>query len=51
MKKQKLYVIRKYIKATSAKDAIKKDKRTEVDDVWIDEKWQGEDIIMGFQKK
>lgn len=38
--KPKMYVVRKYIKAVSAMEAIKKDKNTLVHDVWIDEKWQ-----------
>ena len=33
----KLFVIRKYILAKSASDAIRKDKTTPVDDVWVDE--------------
>jgi hypothetical protein len=34
--KDKIYVVRKYVKATSAKDAILKEKKCEVDDVWLD---------------
>ena len=37
MKGDKLFVIRKYIFAKSAVDAIKKHKTTPVDDVWVDE--------------
>jgi len=37
--KEKRYVVRKYIFAKSAIDAIKKDKDFPVDDVWVDEKW------------
>ena len=33
----KLFVIRKYILAKSASDAIRKDKTTPVDDVWVDD--------------
>ena len=42
MKKQpeKLFIIRKYVFASSAKQAILKDRRTPVDDVWIDEEWK-----------
>lgn len=36
----KQFVIRKYIMANSAKDAIKKDKTSPVDDVWVDEEWK-----------
>ncbi len=37
---KKLYVVRKYIWAESADEAIKKDKRTPVDDVWVDDEWK-----------
>jgi len=37
MKGDKLFVIRKYIFAKSAVDAIKKDKTTPVEDVWVDD--------------
>ena len=50
MKKQKLYIIKKYIMASSAKEAIRKDKKTDVGDVWIDDKWLQEAIIEGFKK-
>lgn len=39
-KPQKMFVIRKYVMADSAKSAIRKDKTTPVDDVWIDPDWQ-----------
>lgn len=38
--KDKLFVVRKYIMAKSAIQAIKKDKITPVEDVWIDEEWK-----------
>jgi hypothetical protein len=47
----KLFVVRKYIKAASAIDAIRKDKHTPVDDVWVDEDWKkGGDMpdVIGF---
>lgn len=37
---KKLFVVRKYIMAKSAKEAIKLDKNTPVDDVWIDDEWK-----------
>lgn len=40
MKTKKLFIIKKYIMANNAKQAIKLDKTTEVDDVWIDPDWQ-----------
>lgn len=39
-----LFVIRKYIMAENAHDAIKKDKTAKVDDVYIDGEWQSERI-------
>lgn len=41
---KKLFVVKKYIMATSAKEAIKLDKVTEVDDVFIDGDWQKENM-------
>lgn len=38
--KHKMFIVRKYIKATSAADAIKKEKNTPVHDVWVDEDWK-----------
>lgn len=36
----KRFIIKKYIMATSAADAIKKDKKASVEDVWVDDKWR-----------
>lgn len=38
--KQKLFVIKKYIMAKNAMEAIKFDKNILPDDVWIDEDWK-----------
>ena len=35
--KDKLFVVKKYIMAKNASEAIRKDKTTPVDDVWVDE--------------
>lgn len=40
MKPKKQYIIRKYIVASSAQEAIRKDRSTPVEDVWIDEDWK-----------
>lgn len=50
---EKQFVIRKYVMAKSALDAIKKDKITPVDDVWIDEKWKENNLnkVEGFKSK
>lgn len=34
---KKIYVIRKYIVATSAKEAIRKERKHQVDDVFLDD--------------
>lgn len=48
--KPKMYVVRKYIKALSAAQAIRKDKATPVHDVWIDEAWSKQELpgAIGF---
>lgn len=35
-----MFVVRKYIMATSAKDALRKEKKIPPDDVYIDNDWQ-----------
>lgn len=49
-KKTKMYIIRKYIKAYDASQAIRKDKLTPVHDVWVDETWKAEHLAeaIGF---
>jgi len=49
---KQLYVIRKYIMAKSAQEAIRKDKTTKVQDCWIDEDWRKNNltIVTGFKK-
>jgi hypothetical protein len=36
----KMFILRKYVRAKSASDAIRKDKQTPVDDVWVDDDWK-----------
>lgn len=36
----KLFIIKKYVWAKSAQHALKKEKNTPPDDVWIDEDWK-----------
>lgn len=38
----KLYIVRKYILASSAHEALRKERRTRPDDVWVDEDWKKE---------
>ncbi len=46
MKKQKVplkrFVVKKYIMAKSAQDALKKERRVRPDDVWVDDEWRKE---------
>lgn len=49
MKKNKLFVIRKYIVASSAKEAISKDKNHPVEDVWVDEEWKKNNPVLTKQ--
>lgn len=49
-KKEKRYIIRKYIVAKSVHDAIRKEKKEPVDDCWLDDDWKREDTIRGFEK-
>jgi len=37
---KKLYIVKKYVWASSAKEAIRKDRVEQVDDVWVDEEWK-----------
>jgi hypothetical protein len=39
-KEQKLYVIRKYVMASSVVDAARREKQTPVHEIFVDEKWQ-----------
>lgn len=48
---EKQYVIRKYIKAKSAQEALKKERKQPADECWVDEKWMQENIIQGFKDK
>ena len=51
----KQYIVRKYIMAKSAKEAIKLDSKAEVDDCWVDEDWKAslyeKSQDMGFKNK
>ena len=50
MKEKKVFIIRKYIKASSAKEALRIEKRFEADDCWVDEEHHKQNIIEGFRK-
>lgn len=42
MKNEKRFIVKKYIMATSAQQAIKIERRVRPDDVWVDEDWKKE---------
>lgn len=48
--KHKMYVVRKYIKATNIKQALRLEPKTDVHDCWIDEKWSDRELAgaIGF---
>ena len=39
---QKRFIVKKYIMASSAHEALKKERRVRPDDVWVDEDWKKE---------
>ena len=47
-KEKKRFVVRKYIMAKSALDAIRLDNISPVDDVWVDEEWKKDNTKVGF---
>lgn len=53
---KKLFVIKKYVWATSASNALKLEKKTKADDCWIDEEFKRQQdlktkVPMGFVTK
>jgi hypothetical protein len=36
----KMFVIKKYVMAPNAREAIKRERKVEVDDLWVDEDWR-----------
>jgi hypothetical protein len=38
----KRFIIKKYVMARSAQEALRKEKRVKPDDVWVDEDWKKE---------
>jgi hypothetical protein len=40
MSKEKRFIVRKYIMAKTAHEALKKERRYRPDDVWVDEDWK-----------
>jgi len=54
-KENKLFVVRKYIYASSASEVLKKEKTVPVDEIWVDDDWKKEHATklaaMGFVDK
>lgn len=48
--KPKMYIVRKYIMATNASQAIRKDKQTPVHDAWVNDDWKPDHLAsaIGF---
>lgn len=40
IKNQKLFVVRKYVWAETAEDALRKESKQKADECWVDEKWK-----------
>lgn len=38
--KEKMFVVKKYIMAKSAQEALRKEKKIPADDCWVDEDWR-----------
>jgi len=54
--KPKRYIVKKYIMARSAHEALRKERRVRPDDVWVDEDWKKEnpnvlESAIGFEVK
>lgn len=49
MKKENRYIIRKFVLAQSAEDAIRKEKKTPVHDVWFDIEYEDNKELVGFK--
>ena len=48
--KPKMYVVRKYIKAMDVRQALRKEPKTAVHDLWIDNEWRDKELlfVIGF---
>ena len=48
--KEKMFIVKKYVKAVSALEALKKERRQPADDCWIDEDWKKDNLAnaIGF---
>jgi hypothetical protein len=48
---QKRFIVRKYVMARSAQEALRLEKRRAADDVFIDEQWSKDQQFEGDKKK
>jgi hypothetical protein len=48
-REKKRFIVRKYIYAYSALDAIKQDKKSPIEDCWVDETWENNKSKIGFK--
>jgi polysaccharide deacetylase 2 family uncharacterized protein YibQ len=48
---KKLYIVRKYVIANSITDAIKKEKKVEIDDCWLDDDFKRASIDNMLENK
>lgn len=48
---EKRYIVRTFVMASNAKEAILKAKDLAIDEVYVDDKWLEQSIIKGFEKK
>ena len=53
--KQKMFIVKKYIMASSAREALRKESKQPADDCWIDEEWRKNEkdnlaSAIGFQR-
>ena len=52
---QKIFIVRKYVKARSAAEALRKESGVAADDCWVDDEWRkanldsSEGKVMGIQ--
>ena len=56
MKPEKLFIVRKYVMAKSVIDAVRKEKKIEAVDIWLDDDWRknmmtNDNKKLGFSKK
>jgi hypothetical protein len=53
-KPEKRFIVKKYIMASSAQEALRKERRVRPDDVWVDEDWKKDNdkqlvSVIGFE--